>query len=761
MLSDASFFASPNQTAFVDLPCLAIPGIESRLSRAASVASLSELSESQLAYEAPTDSVMLGTTLTAPLFRAAACAAISAFVCGLELGDLNIPASPMRDALGIAAVVRLQHGLVGRESALNDALWGLCVSALPLGALCGGLTAERLSTWRGRRLAIAVACGMNLIAAALHAAVALLCTECEHASTASLDALGSDEAMGGASMRPVWAHAAAAATPPASMATTARCVHAIGLLVSSRILSGLGVGLCSAALPAFLGELAPSPSRGLLGTAIAVASAAGITVAHAIGGYLVTSWAGSQAMLWAFQPACAAVLAVCALLLLMGSPESPVWLMMHGRPDSAARQLGALRRCGAADAEVAAELGLIAYQYSLRMPAPALASGKTSSDLGDITRRGGGGGLYQPPPAPAAAAMAAHVGSTSSGALLSVQSDASFETVSLSNPCSRLPSRTASLAEHLLLRGGASEPRVGCDRPPAVQTTHDVSAGMIGNLPTGVNARPPHGSDGSRVNDTRCLSPASARTLLAADAVALSGPNAHAAWAQYAAATREAEGASGRHGQRTLTHGYALLLCAAYMITQQLSGIGCASSYAYGLLRDASLNHGWSLTSVLAHDVAGVAITALAVRILDSYGRRALLTASLAATAGSLGLLSLGLRLAPTASLGPPLVCTSLALHAAAVGVGLGPIPWLLPNELLPVSWQRLGMRLITATHWLASFLAAQTFLPLCAALGVPSVLLPNLCVVLLTLGFAVTRTLETRGKTLDAIQSELLAPSR
>ena len=156
-----------------------------------------------------------------------------------------------------------------------------------------------------------------------------------------------------------------------------------------------------------------------------------------------------------------------------------------------------------------------------------------------------------------------------------------------------------------------------------------------------------------------------------------------------------------------------------------------------------------------------MAITALAVRILDAYGRKALLTASLAATAGSLGLLSLGLGIASASFLGAPIVCASFALHAASFGVGLGPIPWLLPNELLPVSWQRFGVRLITVTHWLASFLAAQTFLPLCAALSVPSVLLPNLGIVLLTLGFAVTRTLETRGKTLDAIQSELLAPGR
>ena len=139
-----------------------------------------------------------------------------------------------------------------------------------------------------------------------------------------------------------------------------------------------------------------------------------------------------------------------------------------------------------------------------------------------------------------------------------------------------------------------------------------------------------------------------------------------------------------------------------------------------------------------------------------------LLIGSLAATSASLVALTAGLKLtssgidAPLYAFGPPLACAALALHAAAFGVGLGPVPWLLPNELLDVSSQRYGGRLTAASHWLASASAAQSFLPLCGWLGLGQALLPNVLMLLCVLLGAMLLTPEPRGKTIAQLQAEM-----
>jgi len=201
-----------------------------------------------------------------------------------------------------------------------------------------------------------------------------------------------------------------------------------------------------------------------------------------------------------------------------------------------------------------------------------------------------------------------------------------------------------------------------------------------------------------------------------------------------------------------------MALCVCLMWAQQLSGVGFATSYSLGLLREMGVGTGWAIAGVVLNDVASIGVTALAVRILDVTGRRPLLLGSLVATAGALVALTAGLKLTAhdASPVGAPLACAALAVHAAAFGVGLGPVPWLLPNELLDVGEQKAAGRLTAASHWLASAFCAQTFLPIVGALG-PACLLPNVSLLLLVLLVAVFAP-ETRGKTIEEVQRELEA---
>ena len=90
-------------------------------------------------------------------------------------------------------------------------------------------------------------------------------------------------------------------------------------------------------------------------------------------------------------------------------------------------------------------------------------------------------------------------------------------------------------------------------------------------------------------------------------------------------------------------------------------------------------------------------------------------------------------------------------------GIGMGPIPWLLPAELFPVDKCAMGSSLAAQCNWLANFVVGQVFLPVSAALG-GFCFLPFALILVGFIAFAHRRVPETRGKTLEQIISDLNA---
>ena len=90
-----------------------------------------------------------------------------------------------------------------------------------------------------------------------------------------------------------------------------------------------------------------------------------------------------------------------------------------------------------------------------------------------------------------------------------------------------------------------------------------------------------------------------------------------------------------------------------------------------------------------------------------------------------------------------------------AFGVGMGPVPWLLPAELFPADKVGSGTALAASCNWLANFFVGVLFLPMSSALG-PYAFLPFAAVLLPFAFFAHSRIPETRGKSVHQILQEL-----
>lgn len=138
----------------------------------------------------------------------------------------------------------------------------------------------------------------------------------------------------------------------------------------------------------------------------------------------------------------------------------------------------------------------------------------------------------------------------------------------------------------------------------------------------------------------------------------------------------------------------------------QLNGINVISYYAPLVFKSA----GWVGRSAIL--MTGVnAITYFLSTIppwylVDAWGRRFILLTGAISMAISLSLMSYFIYL--DVSYTPTMVVVFVMIYNAAFGYSWGPIPWLYPPEILPLSIRSKGASLSTATNWAFNWLVGE-----------------------------------------------------
>ncbi|GHJ86391.1 hypothetical protein NliqN6_2793 [Naganishia liquefaciens] len=108
----------------------------------------------------------------------------------------------------------------------------------------------------------------------------------------------------------------------------------VTLMVTGRVVVGLGVGLASCIIPLYIGEMSPSRLRGKMVTINVLAITFGQCVAYAIGAVFQHVNHG-----WRYMVSLSALPAVVQLACMAFLPESPRILLKRGSPDEAYRVL--------------------------------------------------------------------------------------------------------------------------------------------------------------------------------------------------------------------------------------------------------------------------------------------------------------------------------------------------------------------------------------------------------------------------------------
>jgi sugar porter (SP) family MFS transporter len=206
---------------------------------------------------------------------------------------------------------------------------------------------------------------------------------------------------------------------------------------------------------------------------------------------------------------------------------------------------------------------------------------------------------------------------------------------------------------------------------------------------------------------------------------------------------------------------HALVVGVALAVFQQITGINTIIYYAPTLLSNAGFGSSAALLANVGNGVVNVALTLLAIRLLDRVGRRPLL---LAGTAGmAVGMVTVALTFLIGGSnlhgAGVYVAIAGLLVYTGSFAVGLGPAFWLLISEIYPVSIRGRAMSVATIANWAANFVVTVSFLSLLSLIGDDGTffLFGGLTVVALV--YFYRQVPETRNRALADIERDLGLP--
>jgi MFS family permease len=193
-------------------------------------------------------------------------------------------------------------------------------------------------------------------------------------------------------------------------------------------------------------------------------------------------------------------------------------------------------------------------------------------------------------------------------------------------------------------------------------------------------------------------------------------------------------------------------------VFQQVTGINTVIYYAPTLLHGAGLGNSASLLANAVNGGVNVAMTLVAIWLLDRTGRRPLL---LWGTGGmAVGMVLVGSTFAlggNTLHGGTALVAIAgLLVYTGSFAIGLGPVFWLLIAEIYPQRARGAAMSVATMANWAANFVVTISFLTLLDALHGVGVFFLFAGLTVVALLYFIKRVPETKGLELAQIEEQI-----
>ena len=200
----------------------------------------------------------------------------------------------------------------------------------------------------------------------------------------------------------------------------------------------------------------------------------------------------------------------------------------------------------------------------------------------------------------------------------------------------------------------------------------------------------------------------------------------------------------------------SLIVGVGLAVFQQVTGINTVIYFAPTIFQTAGF--GAASTSILATTGVGlvnVLMTYVALRLLDSAGRRTMLLIGLSGMFATLLILTASFAI----GMGPSfawITVLAVAAYVAFFAIGLGPVFWLLISEIFPLAIRGRAMSVSTVANWGSNLVVSQVFLLLIHGIGSAATFGLFAIMTALNIAFAVARVPETKGRSLEQIEGDL-----
>lgn len=196
----------------------------------------------------------------------------------------------------------------------------------------------------------------------------------------------------------------------------------------------------------------------------------------------------------------------------------------------------------------------------------------------------------------------------------------------------------------------------------------------------------------------------------------------------------------------------------ALAVFQQLVGVNTVIYYAPTILQQTGLTADAAITQTLSVGITNVVFTILAVLLLDKVGRRPLLLTGTVGLGVALAVLAVYFGVGSLQHSAPWVALAALIVYIACFAIGLGPVFWLMISEIFPQQLRSKAMSVTTVGNWSANFLVSVTFLTLVGAITRTGVFVLYTALTVVAVIVFAAKVPETRGRSLEAIQSDLTA---
>jgi sugar porter (SP) family MFS transporter len=193
-------------------------------------------------------------------------------------------------------------------------------------------------------------------------------------------------------------------------------------------------------------------------------------------------------------------------------------------------------------------------------------------------------------------------------------------------------------------------------------------------------------------------------------------------------------------------------------VFQQITGINTVIYYAPTMLQGAGFGNSAALLANVANGAINVGMTIVAIWLLDKVGRRPLLLAGTSGMAAGMIITALSF-LSDSKLTGASAVVAviGLLIYTGSFAISLGPVFWLLIAEIYPLRIRGAAMSIASMANWAANFVVSISFLTLLSAVGGLGVFFLFGFLTLVALAYFWRRVPETKGRSLQQIERDLV----